>query len=190
MKSLHEFFYRGISARHLIRDLRNVGSLRSPAVSAEERQEHDLFAPIAERIRAASIDMQRHYRVLYAFENLLREFVSERLQEQDGDEWFDKRASGAMKRKVEDRKQREETNKWHQGRNKQPIFYLDFGDLGLLIINHWDSFKDFLPDQAWVSSRVQEAERTRNVIAHTNVLQADEGDRLEMYLRDWIRQVG
>lgn len=189
MKSLQEFVYRGISAKHLVRDLQSSGALRAPAVSAEERREHDLFAPISERTRAASIEMQRQYRVLYAFENLLRDFVSQRLTEQDGDDWFDKRASAGMKKKVDERKQKEESNKWHKGRNEQPIFYLDFGDLGLLIINHWDSFKDFLPDQAWVTSRVQEAERTRNVIAHTNLLHAEEGDRLEMYLRDWIRQV-
>jgi hypothetical protein len=41
----------------------------------------------------------------------------------------------------------------------------------------------------WVQSRISEAERTRNVIAHTNVLAAEEGERLEMYLRDWIKQV-
>jgi hypothetical protein len=95
-----------------------------------------------------------------------------------------------MKKKYEDRKVTEEKNQWHIGRNTHPIFYLDFGDLGLLIINHWADFKDLLPNQAWLQSRIQEAERTRNVIAHTNTLAPEEGDRLEMYLRDWVRQIG
>jgi hypothetical protein len=76
------------------------------------------------------------------------------------------------------------------GRNEHPVYYLDFGDLGLLIINHWTVFKDFFDGgQAWVQSRIGEAERTRNVIAHTNTLAAEEGERLEIYLRDWIKQV-
>ncbi len=75
------------------------------------------------------------------------------------------------------------------GRNSHAIFYLDSGDLGALITTHWAVFKDFFENQAWVLSRIQEAERTRNVIAHTNVLAAEEALRLEMYLRDWIKQV-
>jgi hypothetical protein len=95
-----------------------------------------------------------------------------------------------MQRKVEQRKTQEEKNQWHPGRNAHSIYYIDFGDLGLLIINHWDLFKDFFPNQPWVTSRFQEAERTRNVIAHTNVLPAEETARLEMYLRDWLAQTG
>ena len=29
-----------------------------------------------------------------------------------------------------------EKNQWHTGRNEHPLFYMDFGDLALLIINH------------------------------------------------------
>lgn len=95
-----------------------------------------------------------------------------------------------MRKKVDDRRKKEEKNQWHAGRNKQPVYYLDFGDLGLLITNHWAVFRDFFDNQAWIVSRIQDAERTRNVIAHTNILASEEGLRLEMYLRDFIRQIG
>jgi hypothetical protein len=132
--------------------------------------------------------MQRYYRLLYVFENSVREFISSRFAEVDGDDWFSTRSTTDMKRKVENRKASEEKNQWHPGRNEHALYYLDFSDLGLLIINHWDLFKDFFPSQSWVTSRIQEGERTRNVIAHTNVLAAEEGRRLEMYLRDWMAQ--
>ena len=95
-----------------------------------------------------------------------------------------------MIEKLDKRKRSEEKNQWHTGRNQHDLFYMDFGDLALLIINHWDVFVDYFPDQAWVTSRVSDCERTRNVIAHTNELAADEGARLEMHLRDWIKQIG
>jgi hypothetical protein len=133
--------------------------------------------------------MQRNYRLLFVFENVIREFISARFSETDGDAWFDARASTPMKQKVQDRREKEERNQWHVGRNNHPIYYLDFGDLGSLITTHWPIFKDFVETQAWVLSRIQEAERTRNVIAHTNVLAQEESQRLEMYLRDWIKQV-
>lgn len=187
---INDFVFTGILASHCVRDLQTRGLLRSPARTAEERREQDLFAPVPEAIRGGSIQMQRWYRILFVFENLVRDFIITRLAELDGEEWFDKRASATMKKKVGDRQKDEEKNQWHVGRNKQPIYYLDFGDLGLLITNHWKVFKDFFDNQAWIISRIQDAERTRDVIAHTNLLSSEEGERLEMYFRDFLRQIG
>ncbi len=187
---INEFVFKGIRASYAKRELEAAGLLRTPVMTIEERQDQDLFAAVSASVRGASIQMQRCYRLLFVFENLVREFIVDRFQETDGPDWFDKRAAAAMKRKHEDRKAAEDKNQWHIGRNTHPIFYLDFGDLTLLIINNWGEFKDLLPNQAWLQSRIQEAERTRNVIAHTNTLAPEEGDRLEMYLRDWVRQVG
>jgi len=185
-----DFVFKGILATHAKRELEVNGVLRVPLMTPEETQDHDLFAALSTGIRGSSIHMQRCYKLLYVFENLMREFISNRFEETDGPEWFDKRANAEMKKKLADRKAREEKNHWHTGRNAHPIYYLDFGDLSLLMTNHWTEFKDFLPSQTWVQSRLQDAEATRNVIAHTNVLSIDETDRLEMYLRDVIRQIG
>jgi hypothetical protein len=188
---LNDFAFRGLSAAHAIRDLQADGILRTRVSTDSERADTDLFAPVPDHIRQGSLQMQRAFRLLFVFENLVRDFVGSRFLDVDGDDWFEKRASVPMKAKVEERRRKEAKNAWHVGRHPEPLFYLDFGDLGLLIINHWDVFRDFFdPGQAWVTSRIQEAERSRNVIAHTNVLADQEISRLEMYLRDWISQVG
>jgi hypothetical protein len=184
-----DFMFRGLLVTHSVRDMEAVGLLRSPLADAQEKVDSDLLAPVSEAVRASSLYMQRCYRLLFVLENVVREFVQEVLEELDKDQWFDKRASAPMKRKVEDRKVAEQKNQWHTGRNTHPIFYLDFGDLALLIQNHWNDFKDLLPNQSWALSRLQDAERSRNVIAHTNLLSDEEVVRLEMHLRDWIRQV-
>ena len=190
LANMNNFVFRGLLTTGAVRDLQNRGLLRPKVSTSDEHKEHDLFAPVPEVIRNSSSQMQKYYRLLFVFENLIRDFVGARFSETDGENWFDVRANADMKRKVESRKTSEERNQWHIGRNEHQINYIDFGDLGLLIINHWDLFKDFFPNQAWVTSRVQEGERTRNVIAHTNVLAAEEGARLEMYLRDWLAQIG
>lgn len=187
---INDFVFTGILTSHCIRDLQTKGLLRTPAGTADERREQDLFAPVPEIIRGGSTQMQRWYRILFVFENLVRDFIITRLRELDGENWFEIRATPAMKKKVEKREKDEKKNQWHVGRNKQPIYYLDFGDLGLLITNNWTVFKDFIDNQAWIISRIQDAERTRNVIAHTNLLSSEEGERLEMYLRDFLRQIG
>ena len=186
----NEFVFKGLLASHAVRDLEARGLLRTRAVTPEERADQDLFAAVSAGVREASIQMQRYYRLLFVFENLVREFITNRFEESDGADWFEKRATAQMKQKLVDRKAAEEKNHWHSGRNLHPIFYLDFSDLGLLITNHWSEFKELLPNQAWLQSRIQETERSRNVIAHTNTLASAEGERLLMYLRDWVRQVG
>ena len=189
-KDINNFTLKGIFASYCVRDLQTSGVLRTPDRSVSDNKDHDLFVTASEKIRFGSIQMQRYYRMLYVFENLVREFISNTFSDVDGEKWFETRANAAMKKKLTSRKADEKKNQWHTGRNEHPLFYMDFGDLALLIINHWDVFTDFFPDQAWVTSRIKDTERTRNVIAHTNELPAEEGVRLEMHLRDWIKQVG
>lgn len=187
---LSDFMFRGLLAKHSLRDMQAVGQLRSPAHDVVERRDVDLLAPVPETIRASSLYMQRCYRLLFILENVVREFVHDVLEEKDGADWFEKRANAQVKKKVTDRKEKEQRNQWHTGRNSHPVNYIDFGDLALLIQTHWSEFKDLLPSQAWAVSRLNDAERSRNVIAHTNVLSDEEVTRLEMIVTDWVRQIG
>lgn len=187
--SLSDFMFRGLLSTHAIRDMQALGQLREPIGEAQSQRDIDLLAPVSEAVRSGSLFMQRSYRLLFVLENIVREFIREVLEEIDKEEWFDKRASREMKKKIADRKAAESRNNWHTGRNAHPIYYLDFGDLALLIQNHWDAFKGLIPDQSWVVSRLNDAERSRNVIAHTNLLSDEEVVRLEMHVRDWVRQV-
>jgi hypothetical protein len=182
--------FRGLLAKHAIRDMQATGLLRSPISNAAEAGDIDLFAPVSEAVRASSLYMQRCYRLLFVLENVVREFVQEVLEEKDGVDWFEKRANAQTKKKISDRKAAELRNQWHAGRNFHPVNYIDFGDLALLIQAHWNEFKDLLPTQSWAVSRLSDAERTRNVIAHTNILSDEEVVRLEVIVRDWVRQVG
>lgn len=187
--SLSDFMFRGLLTTHAIRDMQATGQLREPLGEAQSQADIDLLAPVSDAVRSGSLFMQRSYRLLFVLENLVREFVREVLEEIDKDEWFEKRASRDMKKKVEDRKATESRNNWHTGRNAHPIYYLDFGDLALLIQSHWEAFKGLLPTQSWAVSRLNDAERSRNVIAHTNLLSDEEVVRLEMHVKDWVLQV-
>lgn len=189
-RSIFDFTFRGMAARSVVREMQDAGRLRRPAATSEEHKDRDAFAAVPHRISENAIRMRRCYELLFMMENLVREFVVTRFTEVHGPTWFDIVGTTEMKKKVVQRKDAEAKNLWHIGRNAGEVYYLDFGDLGLLIKNQWAVFKEFLPDQAWVESRMNEAERSRNVIAHTNVLAGEEIKRLEMHLQDWIRQLG
>jgi hypothetical protein len=95
-----------------------------------------------------------------------------------------------MKTRVTGRKEKEGKNRWHVRRGEHEIFYTDFGDLRLLIQNNWQDFEDLFPDQNWITTRLDELETSRNIIAHSNILERREVDRIRLYSNDWFRQVG
>ncbi len=181
--------FRGLLAKHALKDMQATGQLRMPFGTTAERGDVDLLASVSESIRSGSLHMQRCYRLLFVLENLVRELVKDVLEEKDGLDWFEKRANVQTKKKVADRKEKEQKNQWHAGRNQHAVNYIDFGDLALLIQTHWNDFKDLLPTQAWAVSRLNDAERSRNVIAHTNLLSDEEVTRLEMIVNDWVKQI-
>lgn len=188
--NIQSFVFSGLLAKHAAKDMEATGLLRGRAISEEERREQDLLASVEESVRAGAIAMQKSYRILFVLENVVRSLINERMSDKHGANWFDKKATGPMKGKLKTRKENEEKHQWHTGRNKEPLFYMDFSDLAKLIVNNWEEYEDLLPSQSWVQSRLDEAERSRNVIAHTNILSSEESSRLEMYLRDWIKQIG
>jgi hypothetical protein len=59
-----------------------------------------------------------------------------------------------------------------------------------IIINNWDLFTDLFDSQEWVKGRFADLEKSRNVIAHNNVLDQPEVERIRLYLQDWARIVG
>jgi len=64
------------------------------------------------------------------------------------------------------------------------------GNLGQIIIANWGDFSDIIPNQAWLTSRMDDLEMSRNIIMHTGSLPSDEIERIESIVRDLLRQIG
>lgn len=187
---------------------RRSGSFRLHPATLEEigQAVGYLFAPTAPVPRAAAIpadipffgqadatlakEMSEVYVLLYSLENSARNLIRSRLEAAHGDGWWDQVKTNDMEKKVRDRIKEEQRNKWHQPRGRHPLNYLDFGDLKDLICNNWPYFRQVFPDQHWVVARLTELEKSRNVVAHSNVLGDTEISRLLLYFGDWCRQVG
>lgn len=126
----------------------------------------------------------------FCLENAARELINERMTQQHGTDWWVTCTSAALRQKVETRRSKEGENRWHTRRGAHEVNYTDFGDLAALIQQNWEDFSDLFPDQNWISGRLRELEQSRNIIAHNNVLDDREIERIRMYLADWLRQVG
>jgi len=136
------------------------------------------------------------YPYLYIFENSIRYFIKNILEEVYGQEWWVERiekSKGGQKivRKAENRRTEEGRNRWHGSRGDHPIFYIDIDDLTKIVTMNFDYFKDKLPGVKrpieWLTNRIEEIAKSRNVIAHNNPLSNDDIQRVKLYFNDWRR---
>lgn len=137
--------------------------------------------------------MNRIYPYFYVFENSIRYFIINIMQNKYGSNWWEEKISDKIKNIVNNRKTKEERNKWHGKRGVHPIFYTDIDHLKNIINANYHDFKDALPQIdnpiGWLSTRIDEIEQSRNIIAHFNPLRKRDITRIKMYLEDWIDQI-
>jgi Swt1-like HEPN len=129
------------------------------------------------------------YPVVYVFENSVRSLIMNVMSRRYGDKWFETKVSGKVQRRVQERIDNEDRNRWHGKRRSHPIFYTDIEDLESIIDINWADFEDYFPDQVWVKGKIDEIEMSRNTIAHNNPLEDRDITRLKIDLGDWIRQI-
>lgn len=129
------------------------------------------------------------YTAICAFENSVREFISKKLFETKGEDWWNT-VSDKIKTKAETRRNEESKIRWHTPRGDSIINYTEFGDLISIIRQNWDQFEPHIISIEWADQIIKTLERSRNVIMHGGELVNQDIERIGMYIRDWVHQVG
>ncbi len=146
-------------------------------------------APVVHPLLPASIvsdaaRMAELYPVLYVLENSVRNVINRVLSAKHGNGWWSTRAPTDVRRRVQERKDKEEKTPWHGKRGTHDIFYSDFSDLRNIISKNWTDFEAILPSRAWID-KLEELEPARNTLAHHNPVPANEQKRVELFFDDW-----
>lgn len=153
-------------------------------------QSYAIIQGLPEDIKNKGQEMSEVYSYLYCIENTLRVFIEKIGADKYGEDYFDHLSiSNLVKRKIEQRKEEEEKNQWICVRGDSNLFYLDFKELGDIIVNNWNDFKSFFPEQAFVTSKINELARCRNLIAHNSMITASEKDLLRLYYNQFLSQI-
>lgn len=189
MDQLKQFAFDGMLVSDALGQLEKAGiSVRGVAATPPMIQvEETDFSP---RIVYDAGKMSSVFTAFFCLENAVRDLITERLLDRKGVDWWNTAVPAKIKTAVERLKEKEGKNRYHAPRSVAMIGYTMFGNLAQIIIANWDDFSDLFPDQAWVTSRFNDLEMSRNIIMHTGVLPQIEVERIESIVRDWIRQVG
>ena len=188
--ALRDFLFQGLSLEDALDRLESEGLAVRASTDPRALQRLMSLDDFSVVVRTSAMKAAPAYLAFFCLENAVRELVVERLTANHGSSWWEDRASAQTRSKAAGRRDKEGIHRWHVSRGDHEIYYTDFGDLKSLILNNWTDFEDLFPDQNWVSSRLDELEASRNVIAHSNLLDDRELTRLRLYLQDWTRQVG
>lgn len=187
---VYAFIFRGLLAEEALDRTERLTRLGLSA---------NVDAEIASRLPIDSLDenivsrarrMATVYIAIAAFENTVREFVSRRLLEEVGADWWNNSVSEKIRERAESRREEEAKVRWHAPRGDEPINYTEFGDLASLMNQNWALFEDHLQSLDWIRQIISTVERSRNVIMHSGDLGLQDVERIGTAIRDWIRQVG
>lgn len=139
---------------------------------------------------AKSRNMAIVYTAICAFENSVRDFIEKKLLEEKGEKWWDNCVKSDIRQRAEDRKKLEKNVRWLTPRGNSLIYYTEFGDLISIMAGNITLFKVHIDNIEWAKQIIETLEKSRNVIMHSGELAPTDVERVGMYIRDWINQVG
>jgi len=190
--ALYSFAFRGILSEEA---LDRAGRKPKGDFSEEWRLEtfKRLGLPLMdEDLVVKSKRMAVVYTAICAFENSVREFIAKKLLEEKGENWWELCVKKEIRTNADNRKKSEKDVRWLTARGDSMIYYTEFGDLISIMAKpeNWKFFEVHIGNIDWAKQIISTLEKSRNIIMHSGELASTDIERVGMYIRDWIQQVG
>ena len=134
--------------------------------------------------------MANVYVAIASFENSVRDLITKVLSEEIGANWWEVAVSEKIRSRAQQKREEEDKIRWHVQRGASPINYTLMGDLVSILRQNWTHFEPHIPTIEWAAGLMDVIERSRNTIMHSGMLTRTDVERVGMYIRDWIKQVG
>jgi hypothetical protein len=184
-KNLRDFLFRGLMFEAEASSFQRAGiQVGADHSSAEKDLLNDALSPFGVQRRNNALEMARLYCVLHCFENEVRQFIRETLEEKEGVDWIEK-IPRRIKEHATNRREAALKDSWLEGEKTDILGFLEFGHLAQIMIEKWEQFEDIIPTQHWLKQRMDELEKVRHFIAHNRMLLPSEFQRVYMYVADW-----
>lgn len=185
---LYEFAFRGLLAEEAL-DAAGRQTTKSLSLADEQISKTLGIDLMDDDLAKVSRQMSIVYTAVSTFENSVRELVAGVLVEKVGESWWPRVAKG-IREPAEKRMNEEKRAKWHTQRGQDPINYTTLNNLLAIMRHNWEYFEAYIHDIEWASAVFDAIERSRNVIMHSGQLEKEDIERLGIYIRDWVKQVG
>lgn len=189
---LYSFVFRGLLAEN---SLAKTGHEKVEKYSEKWEQETAKrlgLTLLDEELVAKARRMSVVYTAICALENSIREFIENKFKDESRDDWWETSVNEGIKKKAEARSKSEKDVRWLTPRGSSLLYYTEFGDLVSIIAhaNNWALFEPHVGTVEWAKQIITTLEKSRNIIMHSGELSPGDIERVGMYIRDWVAQVG
>lgn len=188
-EKLYEFVFKGLLTQESL-DRAGRRTLKTQDFEEQEIARALSIEFLDDEFVEQSKPMAVVYVAIASFENSVRDLVCGVLLESKSENWWTNAVPEKVRNRAEQRLEDEKKTKWHTQRGLEPINYTTMGDLLSIMRKNWEQFEPHIQSVEWASSVFDAVERSRNVIMHSGVLDREDIERLGIYIRDWIKQVG
>ncbi len=189
MTAVYDFAFRGLLAEEALdragRRSKNMDGLADVEL-AKALSLDQLDTELVESAKRMAIV----YIAICAFENSARRLVVGLLSESAGENWWAEKVSENIRKRAQGHIDEEKKIRWHKARGDDPINYTQLPDLISIMRTNWLVFEPYCHQQDWAANIFEVLERSRNAIMHSGTLDRGDIERVGIYIRDWVKQVG
>lgn len=174
-------------------DLRSVQKQISEDIGhSETNNESDVanhLTSLPSELKAEAKAMAGHYVSFYCLENYMRQIIEELMNETYQSDWWPKKIPDQLVQSAKKNRENEEKS-GVTPRSEGWLNYLTFGELSEVIKHNWKGcFEQMFSDLNAVQRIMSDLNRLRGPIAHCCLLPEDEIGRLELAVKDLMRQM-
>ena len=152
----------------------------------KDTKDEEYYPQLDLALRTEAAQMGEYYELFYCLEKSIRKLISETLEAQHGENWWDKCVPDPVKTNVNDIIQKE-LDSGMTLRSDDDIDYATFGELGEIVRSNWASFDAIFSSQKAFTKIMTSLNMLRGPIAHCSPLAEDEVVRLQLTVKDWFR---
>jgi len=165
-----------------------VGNARGALEVQADSLVADYLRQVDFEILADAERMSEFYKLFYALENDMRDFIESAMVDAKGDNWW----AEAVPQAVRDNAQKNHDREAAEGlppRSDRLIDYTTFGELGEIVKDNWTVFSGMFSNASRnrVLRVINRLNLVRGPIAHCNFLPEEEAIRLKLAIRDWYK---
>lgn len=140
------------------------------------------------KLRAEARQMSSLYETFYCLENSIRELVSDIMLDAKGVDWWDSDLIDEDRiKKQADLRRKKEIDSGVTPRSDYLIDYTTFGELAQIITDNWELFATIFQSKSAVSNVTNQLNLLRGPIAHCNVTDELEWERLDLAVKTWFK---
>jgi len=145
-RDVRDFLFRALMFEAEAEKFRLAGiQIGLDSTDAEESLLKEALAPFGIARRNKALEMARLFAVLFCFENEIRDFITEALEEKEGHDWLDK-LPPKIKEHAESRRDAALKDSWLEGEKADLLGFIDFGRLAQIIVAKWTTSRTlYLP---------------------------------------------